>query len=114
MVQQIFTLNDGRIYLIGYAPCKDDCENASRVYESDVTKIREGLASKFGLKFKKITEEYTDNYKLRATNGDSVFLLTVETNEFMDKPCELSVYIYSDSLYEINNKELQEEANTDF
>ena len=114
MAQQIFTLNDGRIYLIAYTPCKDDCENVLRVYESDVTKIREGLASKFGLKFRKTTEEYTENYKLNATNGDSVFLLTVKTNKFMDKPCELSIYVFSNSLYDVNNKEQQEKANTDF
>ncbi len=114
MAQSILTLNDGRIYLILYTPCKDDCENVSRVYESNVTTIREGLASKFDLKFRKITEEYTDNYQLRATKGDTVFLLTVETNQFMDKPCELLIYIFSDSLYEVNNKEEQEEANTDF
>lgn len=112
MYRQADTISDGRVYGVIFTPEKDGSLN--RVYQADVDKIKEGLSANFDVNFIKRTEDYSDDYSLFADKGLYRFVITVEYNQFFDKPCEMQLLIIDKSLYSIWEKEEQEKANSDF
>ncbi|MCA0932606.1 hypothetical protein LCM02_09100 [Lutimonas saemankumensis] len=112
MVSQI---NDGRAYMIFFVPSEDG-ETLRRVYNSDVTRLKNGLEKKYGIKFKRRAKNsYSDDdYYLRATKEGVQYTIIVDSNEYMEPPTEMKLYLVNTELDKINQKEEQQKANSDF
>jgi len=110
----LYTLNDGRIYLMGFVPSNNG-KDTSRMYSSDFNAFKAGVEKNYGikLKFTKSTT-YGDNGFWSYESNDVKFILSYEINTYMDKPVKSSFIITSKSLSKINEKEEAEKASAEF
>ena len=107
-------LNDGRIYLISFKPSEDGVD-VSRIYSTEVEKLKNGLEKKYDIKFRKTSKsDYSDDYYLKANKDGVFYLCIVEENEYRDPSMTFSLLVYNDKLFELNKKEEQERADDDF
>lgn len=112
------TLKDGRIYSIAFMPSADGV-NVDRIYESDVTRLVNGLNSKFGVKLKKVKQDsYSDDAYYSANfkdNGKSYkIFISTENNEYKSPTTKFTLWMSDVALDAIADKEKQEKANDDF
>ena len=109
-----FKINDGRVYSIVVAPSVNGT-TVQRVYSSDVEKLKNGFEKKYGVKFRHINKEYDDSdYYLTGKVGDIQFYFSIEDNQFMSPPIQLTIIITDLNLEKINKREEQAKADSDF
>ena len=106
------TLNDGRIWAIGFRPTKDGIK-VLRVHESDIERLVKGLEKTYNIKLIESTNEYSNETEAYYTK-DFAFFLQTKHNQFMDSPYEIGLLIASNELKKIYENEEQAKANLDF
>jgi hypothetical protein len=109
------TLNDGTIAAVGFIPCTSNGEQVTRISETDFNRLKIAIEKNYGISFIKEEEEYTRNFTYYATSTNNAFYtITVEYNQFLDNPYQISFMITTLKLIDMLEKEKQKKANSDF
>jgi len=110
----VMTLNDGTIYAIGFSP-SDDGVNVDRVYKSTYNKFKTAVENNYGIPLKFTAKtDYGDDGWYHGKNKQTKIIMSYDYNQFSDKPVKFSFFISDNALSEINEKELENKAATQF
>ena len=98
------TINDGRAYIISFAP-------NDRISSVKAQTLITAIEKKYGVKLKR-KDSYSDTYS--ASKGGYFYFVSADENQFMTPSTEFGFAIIKLDLNEINKGEQAAEAGTDF
>ena len=101
-----YSLRNGKIYMVAFIP-------EERIYNSEVTRILEGVKKKLNISKLKLHEDYKGKLYSYFT-GKWTLIISCDENKYLEPPTELRLYLSDDSLAAIAEKETQANANKDF
>lgn len=97
--------SDGRAYLIGFS-------TTDRVWSDDLTILKDGLGSKYGVEFPKVLEG--EDYKKFIKTDSVEYIIIAKHNRYMSPRYSFTFYIKDLELYKLNKEEEEAESSKDF
>lgn len=108
----VYTLNDGRIFMIGFFPSDGNGEDKC-IYKREVINIKNGMEKKYNIKLEYVTDDDND-YKFQYKGDEYSYVILVNKDQYEESKYDLALGITNNELYIQQDKERKQKAVNDF